>query len=261
MSAQAWNQLLKPSGVKALALKTTQKRKHAGSSSKHNPPPLEQMYLDFGQRSLKGHCEDCGMRYTEGDRTDEEAHRKYHRRVLAGVTFRGAVTERVVHQRPDGLQIIAIHSTDPPEKLRKLAEAKRHIDDELGCSVQLPACFRAFVCVTPAGRMAGCVIAEPRKVGYRLCETLDGGHHDHAEVAVLQHDGLAQPALCGISQIWVSREHRRLSIGSQLLEAVRQNMVIGFELPKEKIAFSQPTASGRALATAYTGTKNFLVYT
>jgi hypothetical protein len=37
-------------------------------------------------------------------------------------------------------------------------------------------------------------------------------------------------------------------------------MLSGFELPIERLAFSQPTAQGRALAESYTGTQRFLVY-
>ena len=37
-------------------------------------------------------------------------------------------------------------------------------------------------------------------------------------------------------------------------------MLNGFELPMDRLAFSQPTAQGRALAESYTGTTCFLVY-
>ena len=37
-------------------------------------------------------------------------------------------------------------------------------------------------------------------------------------------------------------------------------MLSGFELPIDRLAFSQPTAQGRALAESYTGTARFLVY-
>ena len=50
----------------------------------------------------------------------------------------------------------------------------------------------------------------------------------------------------------ISRRH--------LLDCIRENMVTGFEVPVGKLAFSQPTAKGRALAAAYTGTARFLVY-
>ena len=37
-------------------------------------------------------------------------------------------------------------------------------------------------------------------------------------------------------------------------------MLSGFEVPVNRLAFSQPTAQGRALAESYTGTTCFLVY-
>lgn len=206
---------------------------------------------------------------------DEAAHKRYHRRVLSGVIVRGAAAGRLLLRRPDGTQVVSIHSSDSPERLKKLAEAKRMVDDELGCTTELPDSFRAFLCLSPRGRMIGCAIAEPRTEGFRLLER-------ESHEAVVEHDGEAQPVLCGIALIWVAREHRRTGVGLQLLESVRyiellaafmhanslhssvnfhrQNMIIGFEMPKEKMAFSQPTAHGSALAAAYTGTRRFLVY-
>jgi N-acetyltransferase len=56
------------------------------------------------------------------------------------------------------------------------------------------------------------------------------------------------PMLVGISRVWVSRSHRRKGIATTLLEAARQNFFYGIEVPREMVAFSQPTESGRQLA-------------
>lgn len=59
--------------------------------------------------------------------------------------------------------------------------------------------------------------------------------------------------LLGISRIWVSRSHRRKGIASILLDCARSNFFYGIEIPKEMIAFSQPTQSGGSLAKKWYG--------
>ena len=49
------------------------------------------------------------------------------------------------------------------------------------------------------------------------------------------------------------------ALGVILFELCR-HFATGFEVPANLVAFSQPTALGRRLAAAYTGTEAFLVY-
>ncbi|KAI9843575.1 MAG: N-acetyltransferase O1 (Establishment of cohesion protein 1) [Sclerophora amabilis] len=55
-------------------------------------------------------------------------------------------------------------------------------------------------------------------------------------------------ALLGISRIWTSSSHRRKGIASTLMEHARRLFVYGMEVPKDMMAFSQPTDSGGRLA-------------
>ena len=44
-------------------------------------PKLEQMYLDFGQKSFgQTVCDGCGMMYFPGKDEDEKEHKKYHKK-------------------------------------------------------------------------------------------------------------------------------------------------------------------------------------
>ena len=45
--------------------------------------PLEQLYLDYGQRSFGRtlECRECGFAYCEGEPSDEAAHKAFHRYV------------------------------------------------------------------------------------------------------------------------------------------------------------------------------------
>ena len=60
-------------------------------------------------------------------------------------------------------------------------------------------------------------------------------------------------ALLGISRIWTSKSHRRQGISTALLECARNNFFYGIEIPKEMVAFSQPSESGGQLAEDWFG--------
>ena len=87
----------------------------------------------------------------------------------------------------------------------------------------------------------------------------EGGEEGGGQ-AVLRHDGVFRRATCGISHIWVASAHRRRGVARALLDAARRHLASSFEVPLEELAFSQPTAQGRALAAAYVGEQQFLVY-
>ena len=56
--------------------------------------------------------------------------------------------------------------------------------------------------------------------------------------------------------------NRDASCGTDTLAfIIRKNYIYGCCLDRSAIAFSQPTGDGKALATIYTGTSEFLVYT
>ena len=66
--------------------------------------------------------------------------------------------------------------------------------------------------------------------------------------------------MCGISRIWVHQTARRQGIASRLLEVARENLVYGFMIPRQQVAFSQPTIDGKLFALDYTGTMQLMVY-
>ncbi|KAJ9620939.1 hypothetical protein H2203_007525 [Taxawa tesnikishii (nom. ined.)] len=66
----------------------------------------------------------------------------------------------------------------------------------------------------------------------------------------------ADPALLGISRIWVSNSCRKQGIASSLLDCVQKTFRHGVVMPKDLIAFSQPTESGASLARKWFGNRN-----
>ena len=127
------------------------------------------------------------------------------------------------------------------------------------------------------GRLRGCAFAERVCTAFRIIasETAESGNGGReggkpaaadpedffaSRIAVLQHDGVPCDAMCGISHIWVEARDRRQGVARSLLSAVREHFATGFDVPLDPLAFSQPTAHGRRLAVAFTGTERFLVY-
>ncbi|KAI9676839.1 MAG: N-acetyltransferase O1 (Establishment of cohesion protein 1) [Caeruleum heppii] len=64
------------------------------------------------------------------------------------------------------------------------------------------------------------------------------------------------PAMLGIARIWTSSSHRRKGIAMALLQAAMENFVYGMTVPRELMAFSQPTERGGCLARSFFGADN-----
>ncbi|KAJ9446971.1 N-acetyltransferase eco [Diplonema papillatum] len=66
--------------------------------------------------------------------------------------------------------------------------------------------------------------------------------------------------ICGVSRIWVEPAFRRRGIATQLVEAARNHLVYGCAVPRDQVAFSQPTPAGKLLARTFAGRSDFFVY-
>lgn len=61
------------------------------------------------------------------------------------------------------------------------------------------------------------------------------------------------PTIVGVSRIWTSKTFRRKGIANNLLDCVMNQFIYGMEIDREKVAFSQPTDMGAALAKGWFG--------
>ncbi|XP_053428780.1 N-acetyltransferase ESCO2-like isoform X2 [Nycticebus coucang] len=75
-----------------------------------------------------------------------------------------------------------------------------------------------------------------------------------------QCSNVPEPAVCGISRIWVFKLKRRKRIARRLVDTLRNCFMFGCFLSTDEIAFSDPTPDGKLFATNYCNTPNFLVY-
>ncbi|XP_078460581.1 uncharacterized protein LOC144725022 [Lampetra planeri] len=71
---------------------------------------------------------------------------------------------------------------------------------------------------------------------------------------------VAEPAICGVSRIWVFSLMRRRGIATRMVDCLRRNFSYGVYLSKNELAFSDPTPDGKLFAMRYCQTPRFLVY-
>ncbi|KAJ1667234.1 hypothetical protein EV178_001484 [Coemansia sp. RSA 1646] len=110
--------------------------------------------------------------------------------------------------------------------------------------------------ISPKGSVEGCILAELIKSARRVAVEEDT---QTAESAVRLLDN-EEPAVCGISRIWVAPDARRRGVASQMVDILCQRFVYGCQLSRDSLAFTQPTSDGRSLAERVFGRRDFLVY-
>ncbi|XP_071965593.1 uncharacterized protein [Antedon mediterranea] len=232
---------------------------------------LEQMTLDAGQKQFGAlKCQTCGMVYTTGHPEDEADHAQFHKKFLSFVKFPGWKIENILEVFDDG-RIIQITENDPKYCKKKVDEVRELVDHELGFPNGGHPCSpssRTLLFISIDNKVAGCLIAEEIKEGYRVIPESTQEHTlKSAEEEVTDEkqkawccSNKAEPVVCGVSRIWSSVQMRRRNIASRMVDSLRMNYIFGTTLSKDDIAFSDPTPDGKIFASSYCGTKSFLVY-
>jgi N-acetyltransferase len=128
-----------------------------------------------------------------------------------------------------------------------------------------------FLLIASEGVVDGALFAEPLVTAHRVlpAPSGSGGAAGAAESAsasgscggVVCYEREAVPAGAGVRAVWIASRARRRGGATALLDAACARMCHGAALPREALAFSQPTEAGRALAERFTRTCAFLVYT
>ncbi|KAM8730839.1 uncharacterized protein AB9X84_025471 isoform 4-T4 [Acanthopagrus schlegelii] len=227
-----------------------------------------QTIIDAGQKHFGAvACSVCGMLYSAANPEDESQHLLFHNQFISAVKYVGWKKERILGEYPDG-KIILVLPDDPKYALKKVEEIREVVDSDLGfqqVETKCPSKTKTFLFISNDKKVGGCLIAEHIQEGYRVIEepTPEGSE---GEKVMFERQRAwccsttAEPAICGISRIWVVSMMRRQGIASRLLECLRNNFVYGSYLSKDEIAFSDPTPDGKLFATHYFGTSQFLVY-
>ncbi|KAL8182254.1 UNVERIFIED_CONTAM: hypothetical protein K2H54_050041 [Gekko kuhli] len=228
----------------------------------------KQLIIDAGQKRFGAiSCNICGMLYTASNPEDETQHLLFHNQFISAVKYVGWKKERILAEYPDGKMIMVLPD-DPKYALRKVDEIREMVDNDLGFQQAPLTCSRAktLLFISNDKKVAGCLIAEHIQWGYRVIEEKIPEVDSENEKVIFERQKAwccstsPEPAICGISRIWVFSLMRRKKIASRMLECLRSNFIYGSYLSKEEIAFSDPTPDGKLFATQYCGTSQFLVY-
>lgn len=164
------------------------------------------------------------------------------KQLWGGIQFSNQATKRLV-----GKKRKAKANTDEPEK-----RGDR---------------FKAFLRIE-GDHCVGFCLAEKISVAYQVSANLQTKKHGIGisgpalKSSSISHTTASDVALLGILRIWTSKANRKCGIATNLLECARNSFFYGMEVPKELMAFSQPTESGGQLAARYFGIESgWHVYT
>ncbi|XP_033842021.2 uncharacterized protein LOC117388562 [Periophthalmus magnuspinnatus] len=227
-----------------------------------------QTIIDAGQKHFGPvACSVCGMLYSAANPEDESQHLLFHNQFISAVKYVGWKKERILSEFPDG-KIILVLPDDPKYALKKIEEIREMVDNDLGfqqVESKCPSKTKTFLFISNDKKVAGCLIAEHINEGYRVIEEPAPSGSEGEKVMFERQRAwccstTAEPAICGISRIWVVSTMRRQGIASRMLDCLRNNFIYGSNLSKDEIAFSDPTPDGKLFATHYFGTSQFLVY-
>ncbi|KAH1336772.1 hypothetical protein KXV68_007850 [Aspergillus fumigatus] len=253
------------------------KKKAAAQSQ---PPVLKQMQIDLGH-GVRKTCATCGMEYVPSNAEDAALHKKFHDMNSTGVdlgkAFMRANACRWVYEATrfdEGYVVIVDRKASPTVKnqakkvlevISKELSAPEISDDVLWSQTEPPERLRkngaeekvdrykVFLHMKDSRCVGACLterIWESRPVE---CSTpTQNGADQPTDSAITVRDEV-HPAIVGISRIWTSGSSRRRGIAMDLLDCVVTNFIYGMEIPKEQVAFSQPTESGKRLAQAFFG--------
>lgn len=251
-----------------------------GCDTKGSPkqPPkkkrMVQMQLDLVGEHRKT-CKTCGMEYIPSNAEDAALHKKFHAMNLGGVDFTKAVVERFrqcqIWSGGEGSFIAVVGRKDALALRNRASDVLKVVNSELAAvpitdeelwSTSGPVAtgdrFKVYVYIRGQKCVGACLV-ERIQEAFAVLEQPDGPDQTcqlpraEAQSSSVSISTAADPAILGVSRIWTSTQQRKQGIARRLLDAARADFLYGMTVAKEKIAFSQPTASGQHLARKWFG--------
>lgn len=223
--------------------KTTHPKKGQESTTKNNKPKLMQMHFNL----LPSHitCKECGMSYTRTSPCDVTLHTSFHETHLFGLS--------VPYQ--EGFIKLGFVKRDEINLVKKCSEV---VDSELSASTpRFDSTFQLYGLVSRNNNATG----PARLVSFLLC------HPICTAFPLLQSGELnttrpVSSVIMGVSRIWTAQKMRGRGIARNLLDKMCQTGVVGCQIDKSEVAFTQLSGSGEQVVRKWISTKdaNVLVY-
>jgi len=251
-----------PYKKKSIGAIQAQKRKRDTEGSDVDYPSIKkcktderqvQTIIDAGQTDFHKYCE-CGMFFSPGNEEDEKLHKRFHSSKLAPLTLSGIAKFNTVKNWSEG-SIIAV---DPSLENEQIKSAIARVDSELNFTYNWKAQGEQMFLYIRNKKILGCVIAENViTTAYKIKQEDKTGETRQGTIVC---DSIPQPALIGVSRVWVHSKYRRQGIATSLVDACRNNFLFGEVVQKDKVAITQPTSDGLCWASKYFNCEDFLIY-
>ena len=256
------------------------------------------MRLDLGQQVHK-RCQTCGMEYRPSVAEDKKLHDKFHTRNVDGIPMNKLGPQLRILEDEDGAYkediILPIERGTGKRwaACKKLVHAALEVvetelggvgirEEELWGEVVEPGIgggdevkhdrYKTFLFVRKDKILGVCLAerifeahpvipAAASKTEDNFLSTTTTTKQKEATDATITVNAKVQPATIGISRIWVSKCARGQGIADKLLRFAAKRFIYRVNVPREQVAFSQPTTSGARLARRFFGRESgWLVY-
>jgi len=195
-------------------------------------------------------CENCGMTYFKHVDADKKLHSQFHKKVLNGRDW--SVKWGTKIQDINSSQDEYICCVNP----KNSTEMKATIDllDLVNHDLNAPEDNEFWLKGDDSGKVF-VYVKNGRAIGVVSVERITQGTFLSIEDGQIARN-IKLELLAGVSRIYVCKKYRRMGIGLRLLGTLQTHFIYGMIIPKNKIAWSQPSFAGGKLATSFNGIKH-----
>lgn len=191
------------------------------------------------------------MSYLKNVQTDIKLHQKYHQRLVNGIPFTNVASAATRLEARTPTEFVLKVNPKRPGEVSKALELLQIVNQALNA----PDDNDFWLDQTGENGSAFVYIKDKTAVGIvTIIKEHNGKWYSIDDGRIVSNRDI--PVLCGISRIFVASSQRRRGIAIRLLDCVRKHMIYGAEIPKSKLAWSQPSFSGGKLAAVYNGVKH-----
>ncbi|ANB12796.1 Eco1p [Sugiyamaella lignohabitans] len=219
------------------------------------PTPLKpvksliQAQLLVGVESQKT-CPLCGMSYSPVLKEDVKSHDKLHGRYLRGRPWPKSYGKRIPYNHDfittsHSEYIVKIDASSKPSEKAAVQDILDLVNSELNAPPENP-----YWRTRSEQGAAFVYVKDKRATSLLIVERITQAYV--MDAATGQLTDKIQPAIIGVSRIFTVKECRSLNMASKLLDSCLSNFIYALSVPKNRVAWSQPTASGLKLAQRWT---------